>query len=234
MSELRHRKDAAGHSHGAHSHAHAHSHGGAFASHDEEDDQPLVPAARSAFDHPMEGDADATASPAAPGVESMPDATAESLISEEQMRAFMEEAATTTSTTGSSGVSHNGTRLNLPPHLRGVFERRRAELLRQYPDLMTRDLTGDPHSAADAAEEGACACWRIDYVVMAVLLALLCYLVWTEYGINIPWMALKKLEAMLHPGELQRSPPSDANVGREAVEAAVRAVKEKMKQASGI
>lgn len=103
-------------------------------------------------------------------------------------------------------VQTNGSRLNLPPSLRAMFERRRDELLRTHPDLLTRDLSGDSghHAAGDDS------CWpRADYIILALLFLLLCFVLHAEYDIDLLAIIAQKIKDTLDPGPIQRAMPRE-------------------------
>ena len=143
---------------------HSHSHS------DEDDDahlfeaahadaEPLVPAARSAFDDTerdtgSESSASSAPSaaaapahlPAGPAAQSMDDdGSSDTGVLE------LDTSAAMGAIPASSGAN-NGSRLNLPPQLRAAFEQRRAELLAQHPDIMVSSAD-DCRADADLHKE---------------------------------------------------------------------------------
>jgi hypothetical protein len=114
MSELRHRKPDGGQpSSKAHSAAPSTLDDG-----DDVDDAPLVSPATSAYASVADVDVSAGGALAGPISQSMDEG---------------DESATTAAP---QQPANNGSQLNLPPQLRSAFERRKAELLAKYPDLL--------------------------------------------------------------------------------------------------
>ena len=70
---------------------------------------------------------------------------------------------------------------------------------------------------------------RFDVLVLLVLGCVLCWVLFTEYNLNVPAMIGNLVKRMLDPGPIQRGEPDD-HPGRQAVEAALRAVQERMKK----
>jgi hypothetical protein len=88
---------------------------------DPSDDEPRVAAAAGAFDDDSNS---AVAPPAAPGVQRMLEEDGD------------DDGSTAGDVVASPPVPNNGSRLNLPPTLREAFEKRKAELLKQHPDML--------------------------------------------------------------------------------------------------
>lgn len=111
------------------------------------DAEPLVPAARSAFDGPERDSASASESSAAASAASgtsaaaaaapadLPGPAAQSMDDDGDSDAGALELDTSAAAPAAAGAT-NGSRLNLPPQLRAAFEQRRAELLAQHPDIL--------------------------------------------------------------------------------------------------
>ena len=160
---------------------------------DHEDDEPLVAPAASAWE--------ATASSSEPIA-----APASQLMDDSFSGDDSDEESAPAPAPFDPSVQTNGSRLNLPPSLRAMFERRRDELLRTHPDLLTRDLSGDSghHAAGDDS------CWpRADYIILALLFLLLCFVLHAEYDIDLLAIIAQKIKDTLDPGPIQRAMPRE-------------------------
>lgn len=170
---------------------------------DDEDTEPLVAPASSAFDESA-----SSADPiAAPASQLMDDGDGSDDDQEPAPVPF------------DPTVQINGRRLNLPPSLRAMFERRREELLRTHPDLLTRDLSGESglHAPGDDG-----SCWpRIDLIILALMFLLLCFVVQAEYNINIMGLIAQKIKDTLDPGPIQRAMPAETGEDFAAVREAL-------------
>lgn len=141
QQQLRQRgaKNAAASAPADHSHSHSDDDDAHLFEAAHADAEPLVPAARSAFDG-AERDAGneisaSSAAPAAPA--DLPGPASQSMddVGTDSGALELDTSAAMGVDPASSGVA-NGSRLNLPPQLRAAFEQRRAELLAQHPDIM--------------------------------------------------------------------------------------------------
>jgi len=161
---------------------------------DPADEEPRVAAASSAFADSNSNGADA---PGAPSTQSMTDDDGDGAREEQG--------------------AHNGSRLNLPPALREAFEKRKAELLRQHPDLLHRGISND----VGIADGGICP--RLDHLFLLLLLALAVFLLHAEYGINVLGWCHRAIVSALSPGPIQRGdePQGDNPAGRDAMQAAL-------------
>ncbi len=81
--------------------------------------------------------------------------------------------------------------LPLPASLRERFERRRDALLKEHPNFLTEPLPEQPALGLAA---------RLDLLVLVVLLLVLSALMYVEYGINVPQLALDWVVRLLDPG----------------------------------
>ena len=98
--------------------------------------------------------------------------------------------------------------------------------------FQTRELSGE------IAERGSDSLWslcpRFDVIIMAVLLGLLCWVLQSEYNIDLIGWFGRLLRSLLDPGPVQRAQaaadaePSEGDFaqGRAAMAAAVKAARE--------
>lgn len=99
----------------------------------------------------------------------------------------------------------------------------------------TRDLS-ESHSHSSDSSPGDTRL-RLDLLVLLLVGALLCLALWSEYDVNLPWLGLQALRRALDPGPIQCAQPQDAGqdvaeAGRQAAEAALSAVRERMGKAA--
>lgn len=96
------------------------------------------------------------------------------------------------------------------------------------PPSQTRDITNDPGLGAD---DGLTRC-RFDVLALFLMLGLLSLVLYTEYNINLPALFGSYVRRLLDPGPIQRAHSEhDETVGQATIDAAMRAVKERLQNA---